>query len=265
MPIVTVQQLVDRGVHFGHQASHWNPKMRPYIHGKRNLIHVIDLRETIKGLLRARNFLMRMASKKAQILFVGTKRQIKDIVASEAERCGMPVVTERWIGGTLTNYNTIRRRLERLEELERLETEGTMEKFSKKIQSRMRREMRKIRRNLGGLRELAGMPGAVVIIDPKREDIAVLEAAKTNVPIIAILDTDCDPDMIDIPVPGNDDALRSVEILLSKLVDAVIEGKANPADGDFFNSEIPELRGREEQPRGGPRGRGGPAWRWWRR
>ncbi len=153
METVSLQQLIDAGVHFGCRVSRWNPKMAPYIHGRRNLIHVIDLRETIKGLLRGRHFLFKMASAGAQVLFVGTKRQIKDLMASEAERVNMPVVTERWIGGTLTNYHTIRSRLERLEELEKLEADGTFEKYSKKLQSRMRREMRKIHRNLGGLRK----------------------------------------------------------------------------------------------------------------
>lgn len=263
MPLVTVKELVESGVHFGHQASLWNPKMKPYIHGKKNLIHVIDLRQTVKGLVQARHFLFRLASMGAQMLFVGTKRQIKDVVSSGAERCGMPVVTERWIGGSLTNYHTIRSRLDRLEELERLQADGTLDKYSKKLQSRLRREMRKITRNLGGIRNLSGLPGAVVVIDPRREDIAVREAAKMNVPIIAILDTDCDPDLVDIPIPGNDDALRSVQVLLNVLVDAVVEGRQNLRSDAQFRSDVPELKGREEpdrtrgprQPRGKPAGR----------
>lgn len=247
MAVVTVKELVDSGVHFGHRASMWNPKMRAYIYGKKNLIHVIDLKETIRGLLRGRHFLHRLASAGAQILFVGTKRQIKEVVAAEAERVGMPVVTERWIGGTLTNYHTIRSRLDRLDELEKLESEGTLEKYSKKAQSTLRREMRKIRRNLGGVRNLVGLPGALVVIDPKHEDIAVKEAAKMNVPVLAVLDTDCNPDFVDIRIPGNDDALRSVQLLLAALVDAVVEGRQNmDVTAAQFRSEVPEIRGREE-------------------
>ena len=261
MAIVTVKELIESGVHFGHQASMWNPKMRQYIHGKKNLIHVIDLKQTIRGLLQARHFLYRLAQQGAQILFVGTKRQIKEVVAGEAERVSMPRVIERWIGGTLTNYHTIRSRLDRLDELEKLEADGSMDKFSKKAQSMMRREMRKIRRNLAGVRNLEGLPGAMVVVDPKHEDIAVKEAAKMNVPVVAILDTDCDPELIDIAIPGNDDALRSVQLLLKALVDSVVEGRQNMvAEAQRFRSVVPEIRGREERPRfggGGPRGGGG--------
>ncbi|HMQ22758.1 MAG TPA: 30S ribosomal protein S2 [Planctomycetota bacterium] len=266
MARVTVNELIESGVHFGHQASQWNPKMKGFIHGKKNKIHVIDLKETIKGLLRARHFVGRLSSAGAQILFVGTKRQLKEVVASEAARVGMPVVTERWIGGTLTNYHTIRSRLDRLEELEKLETDGMMEKYSKKAQSTMRREMRKIRRNLGGVRNLEGLPGCMVVVDPKHEEIAVKEAAKMNVPVVAILDTDCDPGLIDIPIPGNDDALRSVALLLQQIVDAAVDGRANMvAEDQRFRTVVPELRGREEQrqqQQGGQRrgggGHGGP-------
>lgn len=264
MARVTVNELIESGVHFGHQASQWNPKMKGFIHGKKNQIHVIDLKETIKGLLRSKHFVGRLTAAGAQILFVGTKRQIKEVVASEAARVGMPVVTERWIGGTLTNYHTIRSRLDRLEELEKLETDGGMEKHSKKAQSMMRREMRKIRRNLGGVRNLEGLPGCMVVIDPKHEDIAVKEAAKMNVPVVAILDTDCDPGLIDIPIPGNDDALRSVSLLLHQLVDSAVNGKANMvAEDQRIRTMVPEIKGREEQrqQRGGGRGRGGPGGR----
>ncbi len=257
MAVVTVKELIESGVHFGHQARLWNPKMRSFIHGKKNKIHVIDLKETVRGLLRGRHFLYRLAAAGAQILFVGTKRQIKEVVAGEAERVNMPVVIERWIGGTLTNYHTIRSRLDRLDDLEKLEVDGTFEKHSKKAQSMMRREMRKIRRNLGGVRNLEGLPGAMVVIDPKHEEIAVKEAAKMNVPVVAILDTDCDPDWIDIPIPGNDDALRSVQLLLTSLVDSIVEGKQNMvAEANRFRSEVPQIRGREEQ-RGRAGGRSG--------
>ncbi len=248
MPIVTVQELVESGVHFGHQTKLWNPKMRPFIYTKRNLIHIIDLKETIRGLLRARHFLFRLAACGAQILYVGTKKQLKELVAAEAQRAGMPVVTERWVGGTLTNYHTIRSRLDRLVLLEQMDADGSMDRLSKKAQSRLRREIRKIRRNLEGIRNLEGLPGAVIVIDPKREDIAVKEAIKMNVPVVAILDTDCDPELIDIPIPGNDDALRSVQALLTKLTDAILEGRRNmDQEAIQFRSEIPQVTGREDR------------------
>jgi len=254
--IISIEELVEAGVHFGHQSRLWNPKMKPFIFAKKNLIHIIDLKQTIRGFLRARHFLGRLASSGAQILVVGTKKQLRELVASEAKRADQPFVIERWIGGTLTNYNTIRKRLDHLIHLEELEENGQMERFSKKQQSRLRREMRKIRRNLDGIRNLKGLPGCVLVIDPKREEIAVKEAAKMNVPVVAILDTDCDPKMVDIPIPANDDALRSVQVLLSKLMDAVITGKANmDENAPRFRSEIPELSGRSPR-RGG--GRGGP-------
>jgi small subunit ribosomal protein S2 len=254
--LISIEELVEAGVHFGHQSRLWNPKMKPFIFAKKNLIHIIDLKQTIRGFLRARHFLGRLASSGAQILVVGTKKQLRELVASESKRADQPFVIERWIGGTLTNYNTIRKRLDHLIHLEELEENGQMERFSKKQQSRLRREMRKIRRNLDGIRNLKGLPGCVLVIDPKREEIAVKEAAKMNVPVVAILDTDCDPKMIDIPIPANDDALRSVQVLLSKLMDAVITGKANmDENAPRFRSEIPELSGRS--PRRGGGGRGG--------
>jgi len=255
--IISIEELVEAGVHFGHQSRLWNPKMKPFIFAKKNLIHIIDLKQTVRGFLRARHFLGRLASSGAQIMVVGTKKQLRELVSSEAKRADQPYVIERWIGGTLTNYNTIRKRLDHLIHLEELEENGQMERFSKKQQSRLRREMRKIRRNLDGIRNLKGLPGCVLVIDPKREEIAVKEAAKMNVPVVAILDTDCDPKMIDIPIPANDDALRSVQVLLSKLMDAVITGKANmDENAPRFRSEIPELSGRSPR-RGGRSGPGG--------
>lgn len=204
--------------------------MAPYIHGRRNSIHVIDLRETMRGLIRARNFLYHLVSDGQQILWVGTKRQIKGIIADAGERTGMPVVTERWIGGTLTNFSVIRSRLRRLEELERMEEDGTMKQYSKKAIASLRREHRKIHRNLSGIREMSGIPGAMVVVDPGREYNAVREARKMGLAVIGILDTDCDPDGVDIVIPGNDDALRSVRLLLDSLIEAVEEGAAAHRD-----------------------------------
>jgi small subunit ribosomal protein S2 len=236
--------------------------MAPFIFGKRNLIHIIDVKETVRGLIRACHFLGRIASTGEQILFVGTKRQIKAVVEAEATRCGMPYVTERWIGGTLTNYQTIRARLSRLEELERMEADGSMELLSKKLQSMLRREMRKIKRNLDGIRTLGKPPAAMVLVDPRREQIALHEAEKMNIPTVCLLDTDCDPDLVDIPIPGNDDAMRSVQVILSRLSEAIIEGRANMNEQDAMAAkammaEQPE-RGRDQRDgrREGGRGRG---------
>jgi small subunit ribosomal protein S2 len=257
--IVQVQDLIESGVHFGHRASRWNPKMRPFIYGKRNLIHIIDLKETVRGLLRAYRFLGKVASRGSLILFVGTKRQAKEAVEREAARCSMPYVSERWLGGTLTNYRTIRDRLKRLHELEGLwlpanEKPGTIDMppymktmhnesgkleftkapetaairgYSKKMVATLNRELSKITRNLQGIREMNRLPDAMVVVDPKREDIAVKEAKRMGVTTVALIDTDSDPDCVDLPIPGNDDSIRSIELMLAKLADAALEGKAS--------------------------------------
>lgn len=227
MDQVTVQELIDAGVHFGCRVSRWNPKMAPFIHGRRNLIHIIDLRETLRGVLRAENLLYHLAAEGSTILWVGTKRQVKGVIQEAGQRTGTPVVTERWIGGTLTNFSVIRSRLKRLEELEKMEEEGNTTQLSKKMLSSMRRMRRKITRNLGGIREMNGMPGAMVVVDPAREGNAVREARRMGVAVIGILDTDCDPDSVDIVIPGNDDALKSVRLLVDQLATAVEEGSAN--------------------------------------
>ena len=224
METLTVQQLIDAGVHFGCRVSRWNPKMAPYIHGRRNLIHLIDLRETMRGLIRAHNFIFNLVADGSQVLWVGTKRQIKSVIAESGDRTGMPVVTERWIGGTLTNFSVIRSRLRRLEELETMEEDGSIHQFSKKVVSSIRREHRRINRNLSGIREMTGMPGVMVVVDPNREHNAVKEANKMGIAVIGVLDTDCSPEGIDIPIPGNDDALRSVRLLVDFLVKAAEEG-----------------------------------------
>jgi small subunit ribosomal protein S2 len=227
MDQVNVQELIDAGVHFGCRVSRWNPKMAPYIHGRRNLIHIIDLRETLRGVLRAQNLLYHLAAQGSTILWVGTKRQVKGVIQEAGQRTGMPVVTERWIGGTLTNFSVIRSRLKRLEELEKMEEDGSNSQLSKKMLSSMRRMRRKITRNLGGIREMTGMPGAMVVVDPAREANAVREARRMGVAVIGILDTDCDPASVDIVIPGNDDALKSVRLMIEQLVSSVEEGSAN--------------------------------------
>lgn len=226
MDTLTIQELIDSGVHFGCRVSRWNPKMAPYIHGRRNLIHVIDLRETVRGLIRAQNFLYHLVSQGSQILWVGTKRQVKGVIHDAGQRTGMPVVTERWIGGTLTNFSVIRSRLKRLEELESMEEDGSIHQFSKKVIASLNRERRKITRNLGGIREMSGIPGAAVVVDPGREYNAVREARKMGLVVIGVLDTDCDPHDVDIVIPGNDDSLKSVRLLIERLVGSVEEGAA---------------------------------------
>ncbi len=258
MAIVQVQELIEAGVHFGHRASRWNPKMRPYIYGKRNLIHIIDLRETVRGLLRAYKFLAKVASRGSLVVFVGTKRQAKEAIERESARCKMPYVNERWLGGTLTNYRTIRDRLKRLTELEamwlphgekaervdlvaymktmkndtgRLDLGKAPESalvrtYSKKMVSQLVREWTKINRNLQGIREMNRLPDAMIVVDPHREDIAVKEAQRMGVTTVALIDTDSDPDTIDLPIPGNDDSIRSIELVLAKLADSVNEGRA---------------------------------------
>lgn len=222
---IDVKELIQSGVHFGHKSSRWHPKMEPFIFGKRNQIHIIDLRETVRGILRASNFLSRLAGTGRQIVFVGTKRQAKSLVQAEAQRCSMHWVSERWLGGTLTNFHTIRERLKRLEELEALETSGEIEQYSKKRISAFRRERRKITRNLEGIRKLKSVPGAVVVVDIRKEYIAVLEAKKLGIPVIGLVDTDCDPSTVDLCIPCNDDAYRAIQAILRQLTDAVIAGR----------------------------------------
>ena len=224
MPIVTVQELIDNGVHFGHRASRWNPKMAPYIHGKRNTVHIIDLRSTVRGLVRACHFLQRIAADGRDILFVGTKRGAKAVVLTVATNCGMPCVTERWLGGTLTNFETIRKRLLRLEELETFEASEEFLAQRKKDIARHHREKRKLLKNLGGIRKMSSLPGALVVIDPKKEAIAVKEANRTGIPVVAMADTNCNPNLLDYPIPCNDDAIRAVRLVTARVADAVLEG-----------------------------------------
>src|SRR5436190_7780503 len=225
-----VKALVDAGVHFGHRVSRWNPKMQPYIHGKRNMIHLIDVRETMKGLLLAKRLIAQTVASGKDVLFVGTKRQARHAIEEEAQRSGMHYVSERWLGGTLTNFRTIRARLNRLDELEKLWETGQIETYSKKMKSTLQREMDKIKANLSGIRKMERMPGLMFIIDTRREHIAVKEAKKLGVKTIALIDTDSDPDLIDLPIPGNDDAMRAIEIIMKELSDSVIEGKQGRSD-----------------------------------
>jgi len=223
---IVVKDFLESGVHFGHRASRWNPKMRPYIYARRNQIHIIDLKETLRGLIRAKKYLSRVVSQGSLVLFVGTKRQAAEPVQAAAKKCGMPYVNERWLGGTLTNFRTIRSRLKRLEELEALEASGELATYSKKRQATLLRERRKIFTNLSGIREMNRLPEALIIIDPRREAIAVKESRLLGIKVVALIDTDSDPDLVDLPIPGNDDSIRSIDLTLMHLSDAVLEGKA---------------------------------------
>ncbi|MGY8769187.1 MAG: 30S ribosomal protein S2 [Pirellulales bacterium] len=224
-----VKELVEAGIHFGHRTSLWNPKMQPYIYAKKNQIHIIDVRETIRGLLRAKKYMSQVSEGGSLILFVGTKRQAGQAIEAEADRCGMPFINERWLGGTLTNFRTIRSRLTRLEQLESIRDGDELDKYSKKMQSSLNREYRKMFRNLNGMRSMNRLPEAMVIVDPKKERNAIREAQKLGITTIGLTDTDCDPDDIDLPIPGNDDGIRSIELFLKHMADAVIDGKHNAA------------------------------------
>ncbi len=227
MPNTLVQDLIDAGVHFGHRASRWNPKMAPYIYGRKNQIHIVDIRETVRGLLRAKKFVSQVASGGSLVLFVGTKRQASAAIQKEAERCGMPYVSERWLGGALTNFRTIRGRLSRLEELEDIRNTDKIEGYSKKAQSSLNREYRKIYRNLNGIRAMNRMPECMIIVDPNKEKNAIREAKALGITTLALIDTNCDPDTVDLPIPGNDDGIRSVELIMSHMADAVLAGRKN--------------------------------------
>lgn len=238
-----VKNLINAGVHFGHRTSRWDPKMAPFIFGKRNLIHIIDIRETVKGILRSKKFLAQVVAKGDDVLFVGTKRQARVSVEGVAKRVGMHYVTERWLGGTLTNFRTIRSRLARLEELEAIEADGMAGKYSKKMISALTRERRKIQRNLEGIRRMEKVPGALVIVDTKREYIAAMEARKLHIPVVGIIDTDSDPDYVDIPIPANDDAMRAIELILDELADAILEAiKSRPVKEKAEESQRPARR-----------------------
>lgn len=220
-----VKELINAGVHFGHGVSRWNPKMKPYIFAKRGKIHIIDVKKTLAGMLIAKKLLAEIVSTGKDVVFVGTKRQAQKAVETAAEKCGMHYVSHRWLGGMLTNFRTIRSRLQRLEQLEAMEADGTLEKESKKQASRLKREMRKISSNLSGIRKMSRLPGIVVVVDTGKENNALLEAKKLGIATIGLLDTDANPDMVDVAIPANDDSIRAINLILRELADAVSVGK----------------------------------------
>ncbi len=225
MAVVTMKQLLEAGVHFGHQTRRWNPKMAPYIFTDRNGIYIIDLQKTVRMLEEAYNFIRDTVADGKDILFVGTKKQAQESIEAEAKRCGMFYVNQRWLGGMLTNFKTIRTRIDRLNKLDDMETNGAFDVLPKKEVIKLRLEREKLERNLGGIREMKKLPAALFVVDPRKEHIAIAEARNLNIPVVAIVDTNCDPDEADYVIPGNDDAIRAVKLFASKIADAVLEGR----------------------------------------
>ncbi|EHM10179.1 ribosomal protein S2 [Thermanaerovibrio velox DSM 12556] len=225
MAVVSMKQLLECGVHFGHQTRRWNPKMKPYIFTERNGIYIIDLQKTVKGLERAYSFVREVAKEGGSMLFVGTKRQAQEPIRNEALRCGQFYINQRWLGGLLTNFATIRRRINRMIELQKMEADGSINRYPKKEIIQLRKEREKLEKYLSGIRDMRDMPDALFVIDPRRENIAVLEAAKLGIPVVAIVDTNCDPELIDYPIPGNDDAIRAIELITGLMANAFIEGR----------------------------------------
>ncbi|MFN3406487.1 MAG: 30S ribosomal protein S2 [Caldimicrobium sp.] len=240
MSHITMKQLLEAGVHFGHQTRRWNPKMKPFIFGERNGIHIIDLQQTLKYFELAYEFVVNVTSQGGTVLFVGTKKQAQDAIKEEAERCGMPYVNFRWLGGTLTNFRTIRQSVEKLKRIEAWFEDGTIERFLKKERLKLARLKEKLERNLAGIKNMESLPQALYIVDPVHEDISVKEARKLGIPIVAIVDTNCDPDLIDYIIPGNDDAIRAVKLITSKIADACLEGK------EIYKEKMVALTDKEE-------------------
>ena len=237
--IISMKQLLEAGVHFGHQTRRWNPKMAKYIFTERNGIYIIDLQKTVKKVDEAYNFIRETAQNGGSILFVGTKKQAQEAMREEAVRCNQYYVNERWLGGMMTNFKTIQKRVTRLRQLEKMEEDGTFDVLPKKEVLGLRHEMEKLNRNLGGIKEMKKLPAALFVVDPRKEHIAVLEARKLNIPIVATVDTNCDPDEVDYVIPANDDAIRAVRLLASKMADAVLEGRQGQQTAEAETADVP--------------------------
>ena len=235
MPVISMKQLLEAGVHFGHQTRRWNPKMKEYIFTERNGIYIIDLQKTVKKIEEAYNFIRDLAMEEKSVLFVGTKKQAQESIEQEAKRCDMFYVNQRWLGGMLTNFKTIQGRIARLRKIEQMELNGQFDLLPKKEVMQLKLEQEKLERNLGGIKEMKKLPGALFVVDPRKEHIAVSEARTLKIPIVAIIDTNCDPDEVDYPIPGNDDAIRAVKLITAKMADAVLEGR----QGEQMNDEEP--------------------------
>ncbi len=237
MSVISMKQLLEAGVHFGHQTRRWNPKMAEYIFTERNGIYIIDLQKTVKKVEEAYFFIREVAMNGQDILFVGTKKQAQDSIKEEAERSGQFFVNARWLGGMLTNFNTIKKRIDRLNQLESMEKDGVFDVLPKKEVIKLKKEMVDLEKNLGGIKTMKRLPGAMFIVDPRKERNAILEAKKLGVPVVAIVDTNCDPDEVDYPIPGNDDAIRAVKLIAAKIADAIIEGRQGE-QGDIGSAEV---------------------------
>ena len=233
MSVISMKQLLEAGVHFGHQTRRWNPKMAQYIFTERNGIYIIDLQKTVKKIEEAYNFVRDLAMEDKSILFVGTKKQAQESIEQEAKRCDMFYVNQRWLGGMLTNFKTIQGRIARLRRIEQMEATGQFDLLPKKEVMQLKLEQQKLEKNLGGIKEMKKLPGALFVVDPRKEHIAVAEARTLKIPIVAIIDTNCDPDEVDYPIPGNDDAIRAVKLITAKMADAVLEGR----QGEQMNDE----------------------------
>ncbi|MFE9942966.1 30S ribosomal protein S2 [Bacillus velezensis] len=240
MSVISMKQLLEAGVHFGHQTRRWNPKMKRYIFTERNGIYIIDLQKTVKKVEEAYNFTKNLAAEGGKILFVGTKKQAQDSVKEEAVRSGMYYVNQRWLGGTLTNFETIQKRIKRLKDIEKMQENGTFEVLPKKEVVQLKKELERLEKFLGGIKDMKDLPDALFIIDPRKERIAVAEARKLNIPIIGIVDTNCDPDEIDVVIPANDDAIRAVKLLTSKMADAILEAKQGEEEAEAAKETAPE-------------------------
>lgn len=240
MSVISMKQLLEAGVHFGHQTCRWNPKMKRYIFTERNGIYIIDLQKTVKKVEEAYNFTKNLAAEGGKILFVGTKKQAQDSVKEEAQRSGMYYVNQRWLGGTLTNFETIQKRIKRLKDIEKMQENGTFDVLPKKEVVQLKKELERLEKFLGGIKDMKDLPDALFIIDPRKERIAVAEARKLNIPIIGIVDTNCDPDEIDVVIPANDDAIRAVKLLTSKMADAILEAKQGEEEAEVAEETAPE-------------------------
>jgi small subunit ribosomal protein S2 len=256
MPQITMRQMLEAGVHFGHQTRYWNPKMGPYIFGARGKIHIINLEKTVPLFNDAMNFLSGIAQKRGMILFLGTKRSARDAIKEEAERCGMPYMNQRWLGGTLTNFRTVKQSVQRLKELEAAETDGTFQKLVKHEVLQLRRERDKLEASLGGIKEMNRLPDALFVIDIGHEDIAIKEAKKLGIPVVAVVDTNYDPDLVDYAIPGNDDAIRAVQLYAAAAADAVLEGKAAAPQAATVREEEFAEAGAEGEAKDERKGRG---------
>jgi small subunit ribosomal protein S2 len=236
-----MKELLESGVHFGHQVKRWNPKMKKFIFGERNGIHIVDLQKTLKGVEEAYNFVKETSASGSPVLFVGTKKQAQDAVREEANRAGAFFVNNRWLGGMLTNFSTVSKSIDRLRKITQMKKEGTYSVLTKKEVAQLEKERERLEKNLSGIKDMGGLPGAVFVIDPKKEKIAVAEARRLSVPVVAIVDTNCDPDEIDYVVPGNDDAIRAIKLISSRMADAILEGKsilAKKVESDIEKAQI---------------------------